>query len=182
MNGLSASNVAESPVFSSSSRSPTRRRSEPGQRRSVPRSAHVRLAGVGVARAEGPVPEFHHIGRLRARHHQCMARRSWLVHRGMSVDRRTSISCPVATSTRVGSPIPEAVAQSQERRDTGIRRPCSTLTSMRRLTPERCASSSSVQSCSCCFERACANSGSKIIYVGLPGTAHRVHNSALTGQ
>src|SRR4051795_10221595 len=130
----------------------------------------VRLADVLVPGAEGPVPQLHHVGWLGAGHeHPSPAgltapegralpppppsrlQRVAPSPRRVTLTRRGS-----GGSTRAGSPTPSASLIRSKVPTLGLTAPCSTLTTIRRLTAAASASRSRVhcRACRSCFTRA----------------------------
>ena len=112
------------------------REAAPQNLQHLPRSRRVRLAGVGLARAESPIPELENIRRLRARHQHPSATRVAGPQRGAlpaagHVERL--ILGEGATSD--GKPTPRASLRRRRVPTLALATPCSTLTSILRLTP-----------------------------------------------
>ena len=101
----------------------------------------VRRAGVTLARPERPVPQLGDVRRLGARHeHGLPAELAPPQHRGSSRARVTRSPGERSISTSAGSPMPSASLISSSVAMLGLAEPCSMLTSILRLTPQRSAS------------------------------------------
>ena len=106
----------------------------------LPGAGRMRLADVPVGRAQGPVPQLDHIGRLDPATRTPRPPDPLLHNTAPSPRRVTFTGLGRGGSTNAGSPTPSASLILSSVPTLGFAEPCSTLTTIRRLTPAASAS------------------------------------------